>query len=148
MSNPCWGPRRMLCFINGSKHTKSSLQFVSIWFDVILSLSLSLLSASVFLMCPFLINLHLHIQRFFSLLIICHLSLVCSSFTHVLCLALRVFLKLPGSRASSYRWSQDSNLPDMLDLTDYQPMYQQIGLPRRLGSAGSHEQPSQDMVYR
>ncbi|XP_053394060.1 uncharacterized protein LOC123525858 isoform X3 [Mercenaria mercenaria] len=56
---------------------------------------------------------------------------------------------MQGSRVGSPRWSHDpTQLPDMMDLSEYHPLYHQLGLPRRLGSYGTHEQPAQDMVYR
>lgn len=79
---------------------------------------------------------HIFIQRFFALLWYC--------FLHVLWLH-----SLAGGRVGSPRWSHDSaQLPDMMDLSEYHPLYQQLGLPRRLGIASMHEQPAQDMVYR
>lgn len=56
---------------------------------------------------------------------------------------------LSGGRTGATRWSfENLQLPDMMDLNEYPPMYQQIGLPRRLGSTGSLEQSAQDTVYR
>ncbi|XP_052776216.1 uncharacterized protein LOC128214034 isoform X3 [Mya arenaria] len=54
---------------------------------------------------------------------------------------------MQGGRFNSPRWPLE--LPTMLELSDYAPMHQQMGLPRRLGSAGAPvDQPVQDLVYR
>ena len=57
-------------------------------------------------------------------------------------------------RTSSRNTTTESPLPDLVDLSEYQPLYHHLGIPRRLGTAGSmgasdfQGQQTQDTVYR